>query len=87
MNRRPLLLLMVPPQNEVDPDALRELRRALSDEYGAELWVRPLDLPTAIPWLRLIGGWNGRSVQEVHTSLLPYIEASFYTLDWIEESA
>jgi hypothetical protein len=38
VNQVPLLLLLVPSQYEVDPEALRELRRAVSDEYRAELW-------------------------------------------------
>jgi hypothetical protein len=83
----PLLLLLVPPQHEVDPEALRELRRAVSDEYRTELWVRPFDVPAASCRLHLIGTWDRHTGDEVWNQLSPLIEASFYTLDWLEESA
>jgi hypothetical protein len=83
----PLLLLLVPPQHEVDPEALRELRRAVGDEYRAELWVRPFDFPAASFRLHLVGDWGRRTRDEVWTQLSPLIEASFYSLDWLEESA
>ncbi|WP_407572719.1 hypothetical protein [Deinococcus altitudinis] len=53
--RGPLLLLLIPPQHEVDPEALRELRSAVGDEYRAELWVRPFDFPATSFRLHLIG--------------------------------
>ena len=86
LSRTPLLLLMVPPQLEVDPEALRDLRRAVGDEYGAELWVRPLDYPAPICRLHLIGDWGRQTEREVQDSLNHFIEASFYTLDWLEEA-
>jgi hypothetical protein len=87
VNQVPLLLLLVPSQYEVDPEALRELRRAVSDEYRAELWVRPLYFQAASFRLHLIGDWGRCSRDEVRTQLSLLTEASFYTLDWPEESA
>ena len=87
VNQVPLLLLLVPPQHEVDPEALRELRRAVSDEYRAELWVRPFDFPAASFRLHLIGDWGRCTKDEVWTQLSPLIEASFNSLEWLEESA
>ena len=83
----PLLLLLVPPQYEVDPEALRELRRAVSDEYRAELWVRLFDFPATSFRLHLIGNWGRRTRAAVWHQLSHLIEASFYSLDWLEESA
>ena len=80
-------LLLVTPQHEVDPEASRELRRAISDEYGAELWIRPFDFPAASCRLHLIGDWSQRTKDEIRTQLSHLIEASFYSLDWLEERA
>jgi hypothetical protein len=82
----PLLLLLVPPECEVDAEALRDLRRFVGDEYGAELWVRPFEYSDTAFRLHLIGDWGQRRVYEVQDHLSPLIEASFYTLDWLEEA-
>ena len=82
----PLLLLMVPSQHEVDPESLRDLRRAVGDEYGAELWVRPLGFSAPVCRLHLIGNWGRQTECEVWEELRHFIEASFYTLDWLEEA-
>ena len=82
----PLLLLLVPPEGEVDPEALRDLRRAVGDEYGAELWVWPFEYSTSAVRLHLIGEWGQATEGEVRANLNHFIEASFYTLDWLEEA-
>ena len=82
----PFVLLLVPPQHEVDPESLRDLRRAVGDEYGAELLVRQLGFPAPVCRLHLIGEWGSHTEREVWESLSHFIEASFYTLDWLEEA-
>ena len=82
----PLLLLLVPPRHEVDSEALGELHRAVGNEYGGELWIRPFDFPASTCRLHLIGNWGRRTRAEVWNQLSPLIEASF-TVDRLEESA
>lgn len=76
-----LLLLLVPGHWDAVPEGMAELRRHLSDEYGALLEVRPAQLDIPIP---LCCGWGdtpapGPDVGE-------RIDAAFYSLDWVEES-
>ena len=59
----------------------------MGDEYRAELWIRPSDVPAALFRLHLIGDWGRRTGEEVWHQLSHLIEASFYSLDWLEESA
>jgi hypothetical protein len=82
--RPPLLLVLVPAQHEADPTALRELQRVVQGEYGAELWVRPLDYPADHCHLHLVGDWDQRSVREVELQLATLLSACFYCLDWLE---
>ena len=49
--------------------------------------VRPFDFPAASFRLHLIGDWGQRTRDEVWNQLSHLIEASFYTLDWLEEIA
>jgi hypothetical protein len=83
--RPPLLLVLVPAQYEADPAALRELQRVVQGEYGAELWVRPLDDPADHCRLHLVGDWGQRSVREVELQLAELLSACLYCLDWLEE--
>jgi hypothetical protein len=73
----PLLLVLVP--------VLRELQRVVQGEYGAELWVQPLDDPACACRLHLVGDWGQRSVREVELHLAGLLAACFYCLDWLEE--
>ncbi|MFC3834852.1 MULTISPECIES: hypothetical protein [Deinococcus] len=76
---RPVLTLLVPAAWEVVPDGLAELRRHLSDEYGATLVLRPSTrrLPIAV---RLYSGpWPA----EVDDLVRPLVDAAFFTLDWL----
>jgi hypothetical protein len=81
-----LLLLLVPPQREADPAALRELARLVGDEYGARLWVRPLEFVARACRLHLIGDWGRTRPGEVQTALTMHVEAAFFTLDWLDEA-
>jgi hypothetical protein len=82
--RPPLLLVLVPAQCEADPAALRELQRVVQGEYGAELWVCPLDYLADHCRLHLVGDWGQRSVREVELQLAGLLLACFYCLDWLE---
>ena len=57
----------------------------MGDEYGAELWVKLFGYSATAFRLHLIGDWRGRTGREVQENLSHFIQASFYTLDWLEE--
>lgn len=80
MPHRPGLLLYVPGDWDADPVALAELRRHLSDKYGATLEVRqacgPMRAPVPLP----TGAWTRAG----GTDLDQRIAAAFFTLNWLE---
>ncbi|THF84380.1 hypothetical protein E7T09_20475 [Deinococcus sp. KSM4-11] len=80
MTNRPGLLLHVPGDWDVVPDALIELRRHLSDEYGATLEVRPATGYIATPMPQYTGEWSHIVVNEIRS----LIHAAFFTLDWLD---
>ena len=75
----PSLLLFVPGDWEAEPDGLRELRRHLSDEYGATLTVRPFRGHAPLPLC--VGVWRQAPGEDVEDLIL----SAFFTLDWLEE--
>ena len=79
MPHRPGLLLYVPGNWDADPVALAELRRHLSDEYGATLEVRQASTAQPSPALLYTGVWPSWPGEDLH----PWIAAAFFTLDWV----
>lgn len=80
MPSRPGLLLFVPGEWDVDPPGLAELRRYLSDEYGATLTVQQATGPMLVPVPLYIGAWR----TGVNNALRQRIAATFFTLDRLE---
>lgn len=54
---RPLLVLLIPPNQPLGRAALRKLQLHAGDQYGAALDVRPLSYPASGSRIRLIGEW------------------------------
>lgn len=79
MPHRPGLLLYVPGDWDADPVALAELRRHLSDEYGATLEIRSTCDSVRSPAPLYTGVWRSWPGEE----LQPRIAAAFFTLDWV----
>ncbi|ULH17978.1 hypothetical protein MF271_23745 (plasmid) [Deinococcus sp. KNUC1210] len=77
---RPLVLLLIPADWQVEEQASCELQQFVRDEYGAGLWVKPLDDPAARSRLRLIGNWNGWSASEVQQGLAVHLASAFFSL-------
>lgn len=80
MPSRPGLLLFVPGDWEADPPALAELRRHLSDEYGATLVIRQAAHPLLEPVPFYTGWWRARVTDELRHLIM----AAFFSLDWLE---
>ena len=79
MPSRPGLLVFVPGEWDVDPPALAELRRYLSDEYGATLKVQQATAPMLAPVPLYIGAWRTGVNDELRQRIL----AAFFTQDWL----
>ncbi|WP_412027951.1 hypothetical protein [Deinococcus yunweiensis] len=80
MPSRPGLLLYLPADWDADPPALAELRRHLSDEYGATLEIcSTCDSPRG-PAPLYTGAWRSWPGDEVRL----FIQAAFFSLDWLE---
>lgn len=79
MPHRPGLLLYVPGDWDADPTALAELRRHLSDEYGATLEVRQATGPMLAPVPLYSGAWRRPVTDELRQA----IAAAFFSLDWM----
>lgn len=77
---RPTLTLLVPAGLEIVPEGLAELRRHLSDEYGATLDLRPYSRLLPIPIRLYTGTWTPGVDDEVR----PLIDAAFFMLDWLD---
>lgn len=81
---RPVLMLLVPADWEADPAALSELRRFLSDEYGAVLSLRQSSVPMRSPLPLHVGYWPRELRDGAGLSLRPLIDAAFFSLSWLE---
>lgn len=80
----PVLLVIVPPEWEADPAALAELRRCLSDEFGARLTLRAGTVPMHAPLPLFCGVWPRGSGWLVRREVTPRLAAAFFTLDWLD---
>lgn len=80
----PILLLLVPADWDADPAALTELRRFLSDEYGAVLSLRQATAPLRSPLPLYVGYWPRALRQGADSYLRPLIDAAFFSLEWLE---
>jgi hypothetical protein len=74
------LTLLVPGAWEPVPDGVTELRRYLSDEFGATLTVRTSKSLLPIPIRLYAGPWPTSADDEIKRR----IEAAFFNLDWLE---
>ncbi|MFC4424866.1 hypothetical protein [Deinococcus navajonensis] len=82
---RPSLLVIVPPDWDTVPDGLAELKRYLSDEYGAVLLLRSATAPMRSPLLLHLGLWNPQDMRVAREDVDDLLQRAFYTLDWMEE--
>lgn len=74
------LTILVPGDWDVVPDVLRELRRHLSDEYGAMLRVQPTTRYLPTPVRLYAGPWAAHWDEDLER----LVRAAFFTLDWLE---
>jgi len=80
----PVLLVIVPPDWEADPAALAELRRCLSDEFGARLTLRQGTVPMREPLPLFCGVWPRGSTRHARRELTPRLSQAFFTIDWLD---
>ena len=69
---------------DVDLLALRELRRLVADEYGAQLELRAQPL-LSDPLIDLLGHWDDWTQHEVEQQVSRLVAPTFFTLDWLDE--
>ena len=80
---RPVLLVILPADWEAVPKELAELRRLLSDEYGAVLSLRQSSRPREAPITCYVGYWPREVLHTARADIAPRVEAAFFTLDWL----
>ncbi|GHF31155.1 hypothetical protein HNQ07_000623 [Deinococcus metalli] len=81
---RPVLMLVVPPDWDPVPDALADLRRCLSDDYGAVLMLRQGTRPMRSPLILCVGYWPTDLKRFAERDLRPRIAEAFVDLSWVE---
>ncbi|MFC4427010.1 hypothetical protein [Deinococcus navajonensis] len=82
---RPSLLVVVPPDWEAITEGVAELRRYLSEEFGAALVVRGSKAPMRSPLALYLGVWDDRDQRVARRDVDALLPAAFYTLNWLEE--
>lgn len=80
----PLLVLHCPPGFEVDPQALRALQQFVVDEFDGAVLLNPFLGYDCSPPL-LLGQWR-MAPEWVLIELQPFLDAVFFSLDWLEEA-
>ena len=81
---RPVLLVIVPADWNAVPEGIAELRRCLSDEYGASLMLRQATAPLSSPLPLYTGYWPPDTQWYAKRDVTPRLAAAFVDLGWFD---
>ncbi|MFC4637895.1 hypothetical protein [Deinococcus hohokamensis] len=82
---RPSLLVILPPDWDLIPNGVAELKRYLADEFRASLLIRGTDVPMRAPLTLYLGVWDRRDKQLARRDVDDLLPRAFYTLNWMDE--